>query len=154
MTNHNPSSPSIVGMSGRGGPAKFAHGGAKVGHPTAQHSHSVRYALSLIRVVESDRRRAALSKPAATKSPVITARPIAVRTGSRTGTRRLIGLDKTMLIYVRQRFLTGWPSGTGSESELGFPSRPIPDRMATKNVQQENIFAASLPSGCPGVRLW
>ena len=124
-------------MSGCGGPVEFARCIAKVGRRNAQDSLSVRQTVSPIQPP-----KATVAAPPCGNEHALPSRPrpIAVSTGCGTGTRRLIGLDKTMLIYVRQRSLTGWPSGTGSESELGFPSRPIPDRMATKNVQQENIF--------------
>jgi hypothetical protein len=73
-------------MSGCGDPVKFARYVAKVGRPTAQHSLSVRYALSLIRVVESDRRRTRGGETHG--DPAITALPIAISIGGGTATAR------------------------------------------------------------------
>jgi hypothetical protein len=73
--------------------------------------------------------------------PAITARPIAVNTGSRTGTRRLIGPDETMVIYVGKRPLRAWPSETGSDSELPISlTTNCGLHRRAKNVQQDNIY--------------
>jgi hypothetical protein len=41
----------------------------------------------------------------------------------------------------------GWPSETGSDSEPGFLSRRIPDRMGEQEMFRRETFTGDLPGG-------
>jgi len=136
---HYPSSPSVfVGQSDCGGPTKFARRIAKVGRPTAQHSLSVRYALSLI---EPPKATVAAPPCGNQHAPCHNSSNCRRQCRNRDRDRRLIVLDKTMLIYVGKRPLRAWPSGTGSDSELGFPSRRISGLRGRSQMFSSRTFS-------------
>ena len=115
----------------------------KVGRPIAQHSLSVRYALSLIEPPKANVAALVVTKPTAILPSRLDLSPSG-EAGPRPPARSSIVTDKTMLIYVGKRPLREWPSGTGSDSELPISlTTNFGLHWRAKNVQHENIFPAT-----------